>query len=61
MKAKDEPTNGAGKTAKVCVLKNGVRIGNFRYPAGAVIDAMPLDEVSLRTTAGDVELIEVNP
>ncbi len=63
MNGKDkQPSEGAAaKTARVTILKDGVRVGNHRYAAGAEIAAMPVDEVTLRTQAGDVELIAVNP
>ena len=49
------------KTATVRVLKTGMKYGNFTCAKGHVITSMDLDEVKLRTDAGEIELIRVNP
>ena len=49
------------KTARVEVKTNALRIGDFRYAAGHIIEALPLEEAEVRAKAGDIEIISVNP
>lgn len=51
----------ASKTATVRVLKTGISYGNSKCAKGHIITSMDLDEVKLRTDAGEIELIRVNP
>lgn len=48
------------KTARVRVLKNRLRVGDFYHAEGAEIPDMSLEEYEIRQKANEVELISVN-
>lgn len=58
--AKPEKAPAPKKTARVEVIKDGVRIGNFTFAKGRIIESMDLDEMKIRTDAGEIRLVNVN-
>lgn len=58
--AKPAKAEKATKTATVRVIRTGMTYGNSKCAKGHVITSMDLDEVKLRTEAGEVVLLKVN-
>lgn len=56
-----KPTPEIATTARVLVITHGLRIGDHKYAAGHIIEALPIAEAEFRAKSGDVEVLNVNP
>ena len=59
--SKPTPATTTQPTARVLIITNGLRLGDYKYAAGHIIDALPLADAEFRAKSGDVEILSLNP